>query len=53
MEQKPDQFTSISIYTSVKGELDKEIAKAKKAGGDTNLSRLIRRALMALREVTK
>lgn len=41
-------FTSISIYASVKEEIDQMIKLAMETGGDTNISRLIRRALLAL-----
>ena len=44
------KYAKLSVYPSVKTEIDTLIESQRKAGGDTNLSRLLRRALMALKE---
>lgn len=53
-KKKPTpRYSQLSVYPSVKAEIDEMIIEAERAGEDTNISRLIRRALMALREVSK
>jgi len=54
MAKKPiRRYAQLSVYWSVKDEIDARVKKAEKEGGDTNISRLLRRALMALDAQTK
>jgi hypothetical protein len=51
--KKPVTFENLKVYPSVKKELREFIIKAKKSGGDTNISRILHRAFQALREKEK
>ncbi len=44
------KYAQLSVYPSVKKEIARWVALAKKDGGDPNVSRIIRRAFMALEE---